>query len=296
MDKEHIPALIALNKLFLYSTKPGNRIYEYLKNSGRNPEEFFSHPEEAFRATNLEMPAEMNISPALLEEACKENEALTAQGIQFAGPDDFPRRYRQVPDSSLLLYMKTQSEPWMVLNQKMVAFAGTRDCSVHARHTVRHAIQKIAESDKKTCVIAGLSFGIETEAHQAALDCGLTTVAVLPNGIDSVYPLSNRGLAEEIASTPGCALITPFPPGKKPDAFNMLKRLTVIASLSNKIILVESKTKGSVIVTARLAYDYGDRKIFAFPGNLDDEKAKGCNRLIREGIAEIVTDYSDILL
>ena len=206
MDKEHIPALIALNKFFLYSTVPGNKIHGYLKNSGRNPEEFFTHPEEAFKATNLEMPAGINISPALLEEAYKEYETLTAQGIQFAGPDDLPRRCQL--DSPLLFYMKTQSEPWMVLNQKMVAFTGTRDCTEHARHTVHQAIQKLAASEEKTCIIAGLSFGIETEAHQAALDCGLTTVAVLPNGIDSVYPLSNRELAEKIASTPGCALIT----------------------------------------------------------------------------------------
>lgn len=167
-----------------------------------------------------------------------------------------------------------------------IAVIGTRDPSPYGREYTMKIVSMLAQSPLNPVIISGLAMGVDTIAHRSALSNGLQTVAVLPTGIDSVYPLQNRELAEKIQEDPGSALITQFPEKTAPIAINFLARNYVMAALSDIIIVVESRVKGGAIVTARYASEY-NIPIIAVPGRIDDLRSQGCNELIRERIATI---------
>jgi Predicted Rossmann fold nucleotide-binding protein involved in DNA uptake len=125
---------------------------------------------------------------------------------------------------------------------------------------------------------------VDITAHAAALEGGLPTVGVSPVGVDDVYPRRHTAFVERMCSTPGCALVTDYPPGTAPTAFNFLRRNRIIAGLAGATVLVESRIKGGGMITARLAAGYG-RDVFALPGRIDDLRSQGCNQLIQEQLA-----------
>ena len=165
-----------------------------------------------------------------------------------------------------------------------IAVIGTRDPSPYGREYTMKIVSMLAQSSLNPVIISGLAMGVDTIAHRSALSNGLQTVAVLPTGIDTIYPLQNRELAEKIQEDPGSALLTQFPEKTAPMAINFLARNYVIATLSDLVIVVESKVKGGAIVTARYASEY-NIPVIALPGRVDDLRSQGCNELIREGIA-----------
>lgn len=172
------------------------------------------------------------------------------------------------------------TQPW----RPRIAVIGTRDPSPYGREYTMKIVSLLAQSSLNPVIISGLAMGVGTIAHRSALSNGLQTVAVLPTGIDSVYPLQNKELAEKIQEDPGSALLTQFPEKTVPMAINFLVRNYVIAALSDLVIVVESKVKGGAIVTARYASEY-NIPIIAVPGRVDDLRSQGCNELIRERIA-----------
>ena len=165
-----------------------------------------------------------------------------------------------------------------------IAVIGTRDPSPYGREYTMKIVSMLAQSSLNPIIISGLAMGVDTIAHRSALSNGLQTVAVLPTGIDTIYPLQNRELAEKIQEDPGSALLTQFPEKTAPMAINFLARNYVMAALSDLVIVVGSKVKGGAIVTARYASEY-NIPIIALPGRVDDLRSQGCNDLIREGIA-----------
>jgi len=116
----------------------------------------------------------------------------------------------------------------------------------------------------------------------------------MATGPDTVYPVRHTDFAERMASTPGCALVTDYPPGTAPLAVHFLRRNRIIAGLSEATILIESKIKGGGMMTAGLAFSYG-REVYAVPGRIDDICSQGCNNLVRKKMAEPVTDMSFLL-
>jgi DNA processing protein len=111
----------------------------------------------------------------------------------------------------------------------------------------------------------------------------------MATGVDRVYPFRHEALADAIARTPRSGLVTDYPPGTAPLAIHFIRRNRIIAGLCGATILVESKSKGGGMITARLAASY-DRTVLALPGRIDDRRSAGCNHLIREQIAEPLTD------
>ena len=112
---------------------------------------------------------------------------------------------------------------------------------------------------------------------------------MIPTGPEDIYPSGNRRHAEQIARTPGCALVTDFPPGTGAQAATFLRRNRIIAGLSSATIVVESKRKGGSLITAHTAFSYG-RDVWALPGRVDDIRSAGCNALLREKVAEPIAD------
>ena len=143
-------------------------------------------------------------------------------------------------------------------------------------------------------IVSGLALGTDICAHRTALECGLPTIGVMATGPESIYPYRNESTARQMISTPGCALITDYPPGTAPLAIHFLRRNRIIAGLSQATILIESKIKGGGMMTSRLAFSYS-REVYALPGRADDIRSQGCNRLLREKVAEPFTSIEELM-
>jgi DNA processing protein len=140
-----------------------------------------------------------------------------------------------------------------------------------------------------TVIVSGLAYGIDSCAHQAAVKKGAITVAVLGCGIDdaSIYPSTNRGLAQEILANGG-ALISEYPSGTPPLPHQFPQRNRIIAGLSEKVVVIEASEGSGALITARLALDY-NREVLAVPGMVTSPNSWGPNHLIAEGAKPVLT-------
>jgi DNA processing protein len=116
----------------------------------------------------------------------------------------------------------------------------------------------------------------------------------MATGIDSIYPWQHRQLALDMVKAPGCALVTDYPLNTAPVALNFVRRNRIIAGLASAVVVVESKTKGGSLMTAKYAVEYS-REVFAIPGRLDDVRSAGCNSLIASDMARIVTSAGQLV-
>ena len=229
-----------------------------------------------------------------MDEAADELERLERDGCRFVPitDDAYPQLLKACEDPPAGLYVRSADPPEIIFNgKKAVAVVGTRDISPYGREWTARIVQAVARTPERPTIVSGLAFGVDIHAHLSALECGLPTIAVLPVGIDDVYPARHRGIAEKIASAPGSALVTDYPPGTGAAAFTFLRRNRIIAGLSGATILVESRIKGGGLITCRLADGYG-RDVFVLPGRIDDSRSAGCNLLLAEKLAEPITDIN----
>lgn len=233
------------------------------------------------------------IEESYLQRAKKMTEELTEMGIQALTflDDDYPTALRDLgTESPQVLYIKSKTPVKELFTEDTLAVVGTRDPSPYGINTCRRIVRTLAESrQEKPVIVSGFALGIDITAHTAALEAGMKTIAVLPCGLNEVYPRVHATVAERIETTPGCALVSPFPPGTAPTAYNFLSRNPVIASLAKTTIVVESRERGGAMIIARKAYEL-DRTVRAVPGRIEDIRSAGCNDLIREGIADILTE------
>lgn len=293
MDKDTFSKVsaIALNNVFGYEPRISRNIIKTLGSA----EAVFQLPqEERIRLFGGYVKNLSFINDSSLEDAERLYSKLLRDGCMVCSicDPDYPALLKDCDDAPAVLYMRSCSSAAEVFGREdNVSVVGTRDISPYGTEWCQRIVQAFAETPRKPLVVSGLAIGVDICAHRTALDMGLPTVAVLPVGIDSVYPLRHRRDAERIASTPGCALVTDYPPGTAPTQFNFLRRNRIIAGLSRATVLVESKIKGGGTMTARLAAGYG-RDVFALPGRIDDVRSAGCNRLINEKLAESFDNLS----
>ena len=220
-----------------------------------------------------------------LDAAGEEYLRLSGLGIGFVSIFDtlaYPPLLRECPDAPLLLYVR--GDPSILRNPHPVSVVGTRDMDSYGRDWCVKAVRSLPETSRRPTTVSGLAFGVDITAHLASISCGIPTVAVIPVGIDSIYPKSHAIAAEKIISAGG-AIITDYPPGTEPRPYNFLRRNRIIAGISAATFLVESRLKGGGMMTARLAFNYG-RPVLALPGRIDDPRSAGCNALIAEKVAE----------
>ena len=244
------------------------------------------------------------ITPLLEERELKrskeELERLEDIGCGFITLTDpgYPALLLECEDAPLGLYYRGASPPETVFNlHPQIAIVGTRDISLYGKEWCRKIVGAMAYAKNKPLIVSGFALGTDITAHLAAMEAGLPTVAVLPTGIDDVYPSRHRGIAARLAATEGCAIVTDYPPCTEPKAINFIRRNRIIAGISSGTILIESKAKGGGMITARLAASY-DRDVMVLPGRADDPRSQGCNELLREKLAEPVTDtvhFLDVL-
>lgn len=284
---------LALNTIFGYDPKISRSIIDNLGSAHA----VFNLSEE--RRLELFGPFRNGvdaINDGALEKAEKELDRLEAEGLRFLPSTDpaFPQALLECPDAPAGLYIRSDSGFDEIFDSRpYISVVGTRDISLYGKEWCTRIVRALAEAPCKPVIVSGLAIGVDITAHMAALAGGIPTIAVLPTGIDDVYPVRHRAAAAKIAEAPGSALITDYPPCTEPAPYNFLRRNRIIAGLGQATILVESKAQGGGTMTARLAAGYG-RDVFCVPGRLDDLRSEGCNRLIREKIAEPVGQLSEL--
>lgn len=256
-----------------------------------------SHEELAALTGPAGAPYLSRITDRTLSEAQEHLRKAADAGACYLIREDagYPDLLRECPDAPLGLWYRSAEPPQRVFDSRpAIAVVGTRDLSSYGREWCARIVTGMAQSPSKPLIVSGLAIGADYTAHSTALDSGLPTVAVMATGIDEVYPFRHGHLAERIAATPGCALLTDFPPGTAPLPLHFLRRNRIIAGLSQATVLIESRIRGGGMNTARVAFGY-DRDVFALPGRVDDLRSQGCNLLIRDRVAESITDVPELV-
>lgn len=200
--------------------------------------------------------------------------------------EEYPHLLKQIFDPPAILYGCGNVE---VLRRPAIAVVGSRRCSVYGKEVTQKITRKI--SSLGLCVVSGMARGIDTQAHLGALQGGGTTVAVLGNGVDVIYPRENRRLYREILGR-GC-VISEFPSGSFPAPQNFPVRNRIISGLCYGTLITEATEFSGSLITARMTLEQ-NRELLAVPGNIMNAGSYGPNHLIQQG-AQLVMDGQDIL-
>ena len=235
----------------------------------------------AWRAQDAGFPA--------AQKARRDSDWLQEHNVHLLPLNDplYPSLLLEIADPPPLLYVWGGLD---CLSAPQLAVVGSR----------RPSRQGLSDSRDFSLVLAaggfvitsGLAYGIDAAAHQAALDAGGRTIAVLGSGIDTIYPEANKDLAQAV-SRQG-AVISEFPLGTPPRATQFPSRNRIISGLSLGVLVVEAAVKSGSLVTARLAAEQ-NREVFALPGSIHNPISRGCNSLIRQG-ATLVQSADDIFV
>lgn len=293
-DEKEKLCLCALNRIFCYEPTLGLQLLDYF---GTAAAVFEAPPGQVGELLHARPEYAEKIHRGAQAESAREFEAMKGMNGCFVGLSDpaYPKLLQECPDRPLGLYVRSETPVEDLFNSReAIAFVGTRDLSSYGREWCGNLVSALAESDRKPLIVSGLAFGIDYVAHATALTLGLPTVGVMATGIDRIYPSRHESIADKMVRTPGCALVSCYPPGTAPVATQFLSRNRIIAGMSRATVLVESKIKGGGLITARHAYSY-DRDVYALPGRVDDVRSQGCNQLIRNKIAEPVISREDFL-
>lgn len=285
---------LTLNRIFGFNPKIS---YEIMTNLGSASAVFALQEAELRSLFGPFSKVVPRISEAELEVSGRELDRIEAEGCRFIHllEDDYPEMLRDCPDPPAGLYIRCTDQPAAIFGSRpLVSIVGTRDISAYGSEWCRKIVHGLSESPSQPCIVSGLAFGVDVCAHQAALESGLPTIAVIPTGIDAVYPSSHRRIASTIAATPGSAVITDYPCGTGAQKINFLRRNRIIAALGTATILIESKVKGGGLMTANLASSYG-REVYALPGRIEDVRSEGCNALLRSKTAEPITSIEGLV-
>jgi DNA processing protein len=200
--------------------------------------------------------------------------------------DAYPVLLRRIPNPPAALFI--DGDPGC-LWQPQIAIIGSRNPTAGGLDHARDFAATLARQGMT--ITSGLASGIDTAAHQAALDAGALTIAVNGTGLDQVYPASSRAVAGRIRAQG--AMISELPLGSPPRRRHFPSRNRIISGLSLAVLVVEAGLNSGTLITARKAAEQG-RDVFALPGSLNNPMAKGCHRLIREG-ARLVETTADIM-
>lgn len=202
---------------------------------------------------------------------------------------DYPARMRECPDAPVLLYYRGTAD----LNTAHVLnMVGTRHCTEYGRDVCRRFLADLGRLCPEALVISGLAYGIDIESHRQALHNGLETVGVLAHGLDQIYPRMHRDTAAEMTRHGG--LLTEFMSRTNADKVNFIRRNRIVAGLADATVVIESAEKGGSLITADIAESY-HRDVFAVPGRICDPYSTGCNNLIRDNRAVILSNAEDFV-
>jgi DNA processing protein len=199
-----------------------------------------------------------------------------------------PSRLTAIASPPKVLYVEGDLQG--ILQSPSLAIVGSRKVSTYGREVTKRLATELARQG--ITIISGLAFGVDSIAHQAALEAGGRTIAVLPSPLEAIYPASHRQLARHIMEQGG-ALVSEYPAGTESFKGNFVARNRIIAGLADATLVTEAALKSGSLHTARFALNAG-RDVLAVPGNITSPTSEGTNNLIKRG-ATPVTSTSDVL-
>lgn len=203
--------------------------------------------------------------------------------------ENYPQRLRQCDDAPLMLFYKGNIN----LNQRrVICVVGTRRNTVYGEDLIRRFMRELRQLCPQLLVISGLAYGVDIIAHRQALQNGYPTVGVLAHGVDYLYPARHKQTADEMVKKGG--LLTEFLTQTNADKVNFVRRNRIVAGISDACVVVESAAHGGGLITASLARTY-NREVFAFPGNVGSQYSEGCNNLIRDNVAGLISNADDFV-
>ena len=219
------------------------------------------------------------------EEELKYMERNDVKVIFYTDPA-YPKRLKNCADGPILLYAKGNVN----LNPlHVISIVGTRNATEYGKQLCRQLVEELQQYN--TLIVSGLALGIDVTAHKESLKQNMPTVGVLGHGLDRIYPAQNRSTADKMLENGG--LLTEFPSGTIPDRENFPQRNRIVAGIADATIVIEASIKGGALITAEIANSY-NRDVFAYPGRIDDEFSEGCNFLIRNNKAALLTCAADL--
>jgi len=203
--------------------------------------------------------------------------------VDYVTIDDlnYPYRLKEIPNAPYVLYYIGDIG---VLNDECIGVVGTRKPSIYGKEMTEKFVKAL--SREKFCIVSGLAYGVDTIAHQVALNEKGKTVAVMAGGLDSIYPSENEQLAQRIVESGGC-LVSEYYIGTKSDSFRFPIRNRIISGLSLGVLVTQASQKSGSLITANYAIEQ-NRELFVIPANLNLIDSKGTNSLIAS-IPECVT-------
>lgn len=198
----------------------------------------------------------------------------------------YPKRLKICNDSPILLYSKGNAD---FNNPYVVSIVGTRNATDYGKKLCRQLVEELQQYN--ALVVSGLAHGIDVAAHKECLKANIPTVGVLGHGLDRIYPSQNRTTADKMLENGG--LLTEYPSGTIPDRENFPQRNRIVAGMADATVVIEASVKGGALITAEIANGY-NKDVFAFPGRVGDEFSEGCNFLIRNNKAALLTCAADL--
>lgn len=203
--------------------------------------------------------------------------------------DRYPVLLKQIYDPPAFLWVRGVMQS-ADQDKRSIAVVGTRRASEYGKR-VAHEFASVLAGIGCT-VVSGLAYGIDAQAHRAALEADGRTIAVLGSGVDRIYPGRHTRLARAMMERG--AVVSEYPMGEKPDGPNFPRRNRVISGIARGTIIVEAYEEGGALITARLAVEE-NREVFAVPGPIHSKSSRGANALIRDGVAKLVQRVDDVL-
>ncbi|PYT15771.1 MAG: DNA-protecting protein DprA [Acidobacteria bacterium] len=259
--------------------------------------EVFKTPQAVFRASRSELEAvglaasvaQSIASGCAFEEAVDQQHKLAEAGATLVPITDprYPPRLRDIYDPPPMLFARGRVE---LMASLMLAIVGTRRPTAYGTTAAERLARDLAAAG--LTVVSGMARGIDTSAHKAVLEACGDTIAVFGCGVDQVYPVENRKLAQEIANKG--LLISEFPMAAPAYPQNFPVRNRIISGMSAGVLVVEGGEYSGSAITAKLAAEQ-NREIFAVPGNITSKVSWGPNLLIKQG-AKLVQEWNDVVV
>ncbi|MEE8399724.1 MAG: DNA-processing protein DprA [Desulfobacterales bacterium] len=267
----------------------GNHLYKRLIDHFQSPDAVFHAPADELGHIDGMSQRVMN---AIRRHTPTDNDKRELDSAQEKGfeivtlhDDTYPPLLREIPDPPPFLYVNGQLDS----STSNLSIVGSRNATTYGLSTTRQLGVTLAALD--ITIVSGMALGIDTAAHEGALQGKGKTIAVLGSGLERIYPPENRNLFHRIAENG--AVISEFPLKMEPEGYNFPIRNRIISGCSMGTVVVEATQKSGSLITARLAAEQ-NREVFAVPGSIRSFKSMGTHTLIKEG-AKLVENAQDIL-
>ncbi|AQS60569.1 DNA-processing protein DprA [Desulforamulus ferrireducens] len=258
--------------------------------------DYFGSPREAWEASEAELAQVYFIGPQRAKKLVRGRDTLEYDKLEqylknidcqviTLEDENYPAQLKNIYDPPLALFVRGALPSQDKIH---LALVGSRQASPYGLAVAESFASELAASG--VVIVSGMARGIDSAAHRGALLAGGTTIAVLGCGPDVVYPKENHKLMKQIMEQG--AVITEFPPGTAPTAWHFPSRNRIISGLSQGVLVIEAAEKSGALITADFALEQG-REVMAIPGNINNLKSAGTNKLIRQG-AILVTSPAEV--